>query len=359
MEKKKNEKKKNTNYKTNNTKFKKTWHNFQNWTFENQKMLIGLGIGLLLGIIIMIVTEDEEIATLKDGTQPVVTLKGHTITADDLYNDMKDYYSVGILLNTIDDLILKEKYKETDEMNKELENTANQYYSMYENYYQTSREDFLANNGFASHSDFIEYLRLDYRRNEAVTDYVKSTFKEEEIKDYYDKNVHGDINSKHILVKPATTDEMKEDEKNTKKTEANNLALEIINKLNSGKTFDEVKEEYKDSITYEELGFQPYNAKLETSYLTEMKNLEVNTYSKKPVETSYGYHIVYKIEQKEKPSLDDVKDTILEDLYQKEVSQNTNLLQESLFKIREINEIKFADSVLEEKYNEYKANILK
>ena len=41
-----------------------------------------------------------------------------------------------------------------------------------------------------------------------------------------------------------------------KDIEAENLAKEIISKLNEGKTFDEVKEEYKDKITYEELGYK-------------------------------------------------------------------------------------------------------
>ena len=86
------------------------WDKTLVWISENQRLLIGFGIGLLLGLCIMIVTEDEEIATLKDGTQPVVTLKDHTITADNLYNDMKEFYGVNILVNTIDKLMLDEKY---------------------------------------------------------------------------------------------------------------------------------------------------------------------------------------------------------------------------------------------------------
>jgi len=324
------------------------------WCIENKKMLIGFGAGLFLGLLIMIVTEDDEIATLKDGTQPVATVNNKTITADDLYKDMKNYYSIGILLNTIDNLIIAEKYPETDEMNEELEKEAQNYYDSYSSYYQMSKEEFLANNGFASHKDFIEFLRLDYRRNLAVEDYVKENLSEEEINKYYDEIVHGEINSKHILVKPDTTSEMTEDEINTKKEEALNLTKEIINKLNEGKTFDEVKEEYKDSIVYEELNFQPYNASLEQAYLDEMKNLEVGKYSTKPVETSYGYHIVYKIEQKEKPSKEEVNDTMLDELYQQKYAENTNLYNETLFKIREEKKLKFEDSLLEEKYKNYK-----
>ena len=53
----------------------------------------------------------DRIATLKDGTQPIATLNGKTITADDLYENMKSYYSVNVLLNEIDDIILSKKYE--------------------------------------------------------------------------------------------------------------------------------------------------------------------------------------------------------------------------------------------------------
>lgn len=329
------------------------------WINENQRLLFGFGVGLLLGLFIMVVTEDDEIATLKDGTQPVVTLKDHTITADELYSDMKDFYSVGILVNTIDKLILDEKYPETDEMLNELEITAEKWYQNYETYYKVSKEEFLANNGFSSHKDFINYLKLDYRRGLAVEDYVKNEITDDEIQDYYDKEVYGDINTKHMLVKPDINNEMTDEEKETKKKEALELAKEIIAELNTGKSFDEVKKEYEDKITYEELGFQAYDANLDSAYLNEMKNLEVNAYSKTPVESSYGYHIVYKIEQREKPSLEDAKSDILDNLYKQKQLADSNLYNKTLFKIRENNNLKFEDSILAKKYEIYKSNLLK
>ena len=90
-----------------------------------------------------------------------------------------------------------------------------------------------------------------------------------------------------------------------------------------------------------------------------MKTLEVNTYSKTPVESSYGYHIVYKIEQKEKPSLEDVKSDILDTLYEEKIQANSKLYTETLFIIREENGLKFEDSILKEKYETYKTNALK
>ena len=148
-----------------------------------------------------------------------------------------------------------------------------------------------------------------------------------------------------VKVSSSATDE--------EKTEAENLAKEIISKLNEGKTFDEVKEEYKDKITYEELGYKSYNASLESAYMEEMEKLSNESYSKTPVKTSYGYHVVYRIDQKEKPSLEDVKDEVTEALANKIAAEDQNLLYTSLDKMRTEAGFKFHDTVLEDKYNTY------
>lgn len=322
---------------------------------DNKKLIIGLAIGLIIGLLIMVITEDEEIAKLKDGTEPVVSFNDQTITADDLYGDMKEYYSVSVLLNTIDNMLFKDKYLDEGTIKESVDKTVKQY----KEYHGENFASLLTQNGFSSEAEFRNVLLLDYRRNEAVNDYMKDHVTEDEIKKYYEENVYGDVDTKHILVKPDTTSDMKEEEITKKKAEAKKLAEEIIKKLNSGKTFDEVKEEYKDSITYEELGPRAYNDSLEKNYLNEMHKLKVDEYSKKPVETSYGYHIVYKISEGKKPELKTVKDDVMDAIVKDKQEDNKNYYQEILFKIREEAKLTFADSVLETKYNSYKKSLLK
>lgn len=316
--------------------------------FDKYRLLIyGAVGGILITILVVIIIWPDRIATLKDGTQPVAEIEGYTITADDLYEDMKTVYSISSLLDIIDNKILEEKYPENDDMNEELEEQAESYYSAYEQYYQIDKATFLSNNGFENEKAFIDYLRLQYRRNSYAKDYIKSLISDKEIENYYDDNVYGDINTKHILVKvdSSASDEEKE--------EAENLAKEIISKLDSGKTFDEVKEEYKDDITYEELGYKSYNASLESAYMTAMEELSDNSYSKEPVKTSYGYHVIYRIDQKEKPSLDDVKDEIIDTLVSEKQSEDTNISYIALDKMREEAGLNFSDTVLEKKYDTY------
>lgn len=316
--------------------------------FDKYRLAIyGAVAGVLVTLFVVIIVWPDRIAKLEDGREPVAEIEGLVVTADDLYEDMKKIYSISSLLDKIDNNILEEKYPETDEMLDEVKAEAENYYNIYEQYYGTTKEEFLANNGFGSEAAFLEYLKLQYRRNEYSEDYVKSLVTDKEVEKYYNDAVYGDINTKHMLVKvdsSATDDEKKE---------AENLAKEIIAKLDEGKTFDEVKEEYKDKITYEELGYKSYNASLESAYMDEMKSLSNESYSKSPVKTSYGYHVVYRIDQKTKPELEDVKDEIIESLADTKSSEDTNLHYIALDKMRTEAGIKFHDTVLENKYNTY------
>lgn len=369
MEDKKNKKNKETNNKVKETKNKKeknikkeevkvapkkkvnkdTDKVFKFYEFFDKYHLAIYGAlgGILVTVLVVVLIWPDRIATLKDGTQPVATIDGMTLTADELYEDMKDIYSVSSLLDKLDTKILTDKYPDTDEMDDEVTSQAENYYKAYEQYYKMSKEDFLKQNGFNTEKKFLEYLKLNNRRTKYVKEHTQSEVTDKEINKYYEDEVYGDINTKHILVK---VDSSASDDD---KKEAENLAKEIISKLDEGKTFDEVKEEYKDKITYEELGYKSYNAALEEAYKNEMKNLKDGEYSKEPVKTSYGYHIVYRIDQKEKPALEDIKDQIKEEIADEKISNDKNLYYVALDKMRENANLKFEDTVLKEKYDNY------
>lgn len=369
MEDKKNKKNKETNNKVKKTKSKKeknikkeevkvapkkkvnkdTDKVFKFYEFFDKYHLAIYGAlgGILVTVLVVVLIWPDRIATLKDGTQPVATIDGMTLTADELYEDMKDIYSVSSLLDKLDTKILTDKYPDTDEMDDEVTSQAENYYKAYEQYYKMSKEDFLKQNGFNTEKKFLEYLKLNNRRTKYVKEYTENEVTDKEIDKYYEDKVYGDINTKHMLVK---VDSSASDDD---KKEAENLAKEIISKLDEGKTFDEVKEEYKDKITYEELGYKSYNAALEEAYKNEMKNLKDGEYSKEPVKTSYGYHIVYRIDQKEKPALEDIKDQIKEEIADEKISNDKNLYYVVLDKMRENANLKFEDTVLKDKYDNY------
>ena len=320
---------------------------------DNRKAILFGIVGFLVATLLFrCILWPDRIATLADGTQPIATINGENYTADKLYAEMKEHYNVKILLDDIDNMILTEKYPENDDMKEEVNNTLQSYYTYYENY-GYSKEDIITGLGFNSEAQFLDSLKLDYRRNNYYDEYVKSLIKDESVQKYYNDEVFGDVDSKHILVK---IDEESKD--GLSKDDANKLAKEIISKLNKGKTWDEVITEYKDKIVNEELGYQAFNASLEKSYLEECRKLEVGKYSKTPVLTSYGYHIVYKIDQKETPTFEEVKEDIIEILANKEKEKDKNLYQKALFAMRDEAKLEFVDTVFKDQYtkqrNSYK-----
>lgn len=302
--------------------------------------------GILITVLIVLLIWPKRIAKLKNGEEPILTVNKVTYTADNLYTDMKSLYGATQLINNIDKIILNEMYPETDEMNNEVKDSAEYYFKMYEQYYGYSESEFLSKNGFNNKNEFLEHLKLDYRRNKYFDEYVKGLVTDKEIEKYYDKEVYGDINTKHILV---AIDE----ENGLKDSEAKELANEIIKKLNDGKKWEEVTEEYKDKITVEELGYQAFNASLESAYVKEMRALEVDTYSSSPVLTSYGYHIVYKLGEKDKPELKDVKNEIVEALATQKKNDDANLYYKALISLRKEKDLSFNDTDLENKYEAY------
>ena len=216
----KKEEKKNTNKKEYDKLFK-----FYDFIDKYRLAIYGVIGGVLATVLVVILIWPDRIAKLENGLEPVASIDGLTVTAEDLYEDMKEIYSVNNLLDIIDNKILEEKYPETDEMNTELNDQAENYYNMYNQYYGYSKEEFLTKSGFGSERAFIEYLRLQYRRTQYTDDYIKEQITDKEIEKYYEDKVYGDINTKHILVKVSSsaTDE--------EKKEAENLAKEIITKL--------------------------------------------------------------------------------------------------------------------------------
>lgn len=316
---------------------------------DNRNLIYSFIGGALLVTLITIIIWPDRIATLEDGTQPVATIEGETFTADFLYEKMKDKFSVSYLLDYIDDAILKEKYEENDDMIKEIEKTADEYISYYKQYGYTE-ESFLSQNGFKDKDAFLDYLKIDYRRKLYYEDYLKSQISDEDIKKYYDEDVFGDINTQHILVK--TSDDMSEEDAKAK-------AEEIIGKLNDGKTWEEVQEEYKDVITFEDLKYVAFNASYESAFMDALVKLDENSYTKEPVKTTYGYHVIYRFDQKEKASLEDLKDSIIETLSDKMNEEDSNLYNKTMIKMREEAKLEFKDTVMEKKYKDYCNNLLK
>src|SRR5574344_1003552 len=88
---------------TKDTALKKSsvFNKFSNFV-SDPRILGTFIVGLIIGLVIMRLCFPERIAKLADGKEVVLSYGEAKITADDLYEDMKDYFSVNVLLNDVD-----------------------------------------------------------------------------------------------------------------------------------------------------------------------------------------------------------------------------------------------------------------
>lgn len=299
-------------------------------------------------------------AKLKTDDETVVALNKSKITAEDLYKELKKN-SIETLIDMIDHKILDKKYPTDDEE----ENSIDEQISQIKSYYQDDEASYLAAIktyfGVEDEDELRDKLSLEYKRSLAVNDYLEDNIKDDEIEKYYNENVYGDIEASHILISVETTDDMSDEDKEKAKNKAYEKAKDIIKKLDNGEKFEKLAKKYSDDEANAknggELGY--FNKDdMDANFWNAALALEKNKYSSEPVESAYGYHIILKTGEKEKESLDSMKDTIVETLAKEKLNNDSTLYYESLMAIREKKKMSFGDSELEKSYKEYMNDLI-
>ena len=300
-------------------------------------------------------------AELKDNNTVVKTDEGK-ITADKLYESLRDKYGISILVDMIDHQLFDEKYKtdETEEetINSQIEQMKSQYNNDDEAF-QAAIKQYL---GVADEDELRDMLSLEYKRNLAIEDYVKNSVTDDEIQNYYDDEVIGDIKVRHILIKPDTNDDMSTEEKTEAEDKAKKEAEDLIKKLDDGADFKELAKEYSDDTgSASDGGLIDYFNKddnMDEAFLNASIDLEEGKYTKEPVKSSFGYHIILKLDQKKKPKLNKVKDEIRKTLADNKLNEDAALRYNALIEIREEAGIKFNDDSLKKDYDDLMQQLL-
>lgn len=307
-----------------------------NYLKKYSKELISLVIGLGIGIVIMLIIWPDRIAKLKDGSEVIVSVKGKSFTADDLYTELKTSGGLDALVNLMDQYILYDKYDLDKEADKFAKEQAEQIYTNYETYYGYTKEQFLSANGFTSEDEFLGYLKDEYYYQEYYDEYTESLIKDDEINDFYKDEVFG---NKDIYIFSATTEDND---------------LEKVRKyLKKGKTLEQIKKKYS-SVTadsYEKVTFKDASTYSQT-VIDELKTLEKGEYSEVFEDTKYGYVVVYVVDEEEKAKLEDVKEGILELLVDEKQASDSKIYYQAFIALREEYGIKFKDTGFKEKYEE-------
>lgn len=283
---------------------------------------------------------------LKNGKEVAIKINGENITADDLYDKLREKYGKYVITEVVDKAIFDTIYKGDEDIEKQVQNQYESYESQYSQDGKTF-EEVLQSYGYKNADEFKAELRLSFQRTKAVEDYIKDNLTDKEIEDYYNNDYSGEISAKHILI--SVNDDVTEET-------ALNKAKDLINQLNDGADFDTLaKENSDDTGSKEDGGNLGYFGKgqMVSEFEEAAYALKVDEYTKEPVKTSYGYHIILKTGEKEKEELSKVKDTIKEKLLAKKKEEDSKITEKTLDAIRKNYGLKFKDSKLKSIYKKY------
>lgn len=304
-----------------------------------ERDVIEFTIGVILGILIMILFYPDRIVELKNGEQVAIEIGEKRITADDMFIGLKEKYSINEIVESVDKIILEEKYTLNEEDYKSIDEMAENYIEYYNSLYQMSEEDFLKGNGFESLDEFKKYLELDYLRNK----FYKDNLSDDEVNKYYNEEVYNPVKVEHILVK--ITSDMKDEDAKVK-------AEEILDKIKNGTSWSDLKTEYKDVIVTEELDVE-FDKSYEEAFTNAVLGMQDETISNDLVKTSYGYHIINRLSSSEKPSLESINDRVRTAIVSEKVSADKNYYQKMLIKMREDANLDIKDTELKKVYEKY------
>ncbi len=313
-----------------------------------------------MAIVLFLTTGCGKVPKLENGQDAVVTLDGYEVSVDSLYSEMKDRYALSVLLDMIDEDILNRKYEDDEEQKEAVESQIESWIQIYGRGSEaTLLQQTTSAFGITTMEGLRDYLTVQYKRNLAVEDYAKTLVEDDEIQKYYDEKIFGDITAKHILIKPETTDSMTTDEKTAAEEAALKKANDLIKKLDEGADFEELAKENSDDEGTASKGgvLDPFgHGAMVTEFEEAALDLEDGEYTSEPVKSTYGYHIILRVSQKEKPQLKTVKTDIIDDLYKDKLKEDASIEITALEKLREEYKIDIHDKTLKSQYETYLTN---
>ncbi len=327
-----------------------------------KKKIVILGLCTL-----MVCSCGKTIPKLENGNDAVVTFEnGEKISIEELYNDLKNNFALESLINLVDKKILEEKYK--DNLSSAEEYAASTIKSLEENYGENLLAAIQTYTSYTTVEAYKNYVYISQLQNQAREDYAKKQITEKEMKDYYEKNIYGDVLVNHILVTPNVKEDASAEEKTNAENEAKEKINTIIAKLkeseNKKEAFNNLAKEYsEDSSTKEDGGSLGYinDGTLSSSYDEIIKNafqLKDGEFSTEVITTELGYHVIFREASKEKASFEDVKDTILEKLANELLNKDATLSIKAMQELRKEYGMDIIDSEIQNQYAKYIQNSL-
>lgn len=325
---------------------------------NNTPFVVASCVIILLVAILIFVLCIKRVPTTSDGKEILATINGKTITADDLYLSLKENYGTDELINVIDSYIADKEVKITKENEKYVKEVVD-YYKEYAEYYGVDLTTFLANyvgvNGITTEDEFHDYVLKDYKKTLAVTNYIASEAKEEDLKKYYKENYSDKLTVKHILIEV----DSEADDQDKADKEAYNKAVELIKELdktsssNLDAKFEELAEDNSDdTATYSKGGLMENFSKGDVveSFWKASEELKDGEYTKEPVKSTYGYHIILKVSSTPVEKYSDIKDEVKNAYAESLLANDSTLFAKKWDELRKEYKLSIKDDLMKKAY---------
>ena len=328
-----------------------------------KKKIIGLCAILLLA------SGCGKVPTLENGQEAIVSFEnGDMISVDDFYQVIKDDYGLQALITMIDTYVLEHEFADYVD---EAKDRGDYYVDAYVESLG-SEEEVLSTYGFQTMDAFRDYWYLTMLQSHAIEEYAKDQITDEQIEDYYNNDVIGDMEIAHILVTPNIDEDATDEETDEAEEKAKAEVEDIIIKLDEAKAngedieevFGELVKEYSEDEDSKEdngslgrINYGDSDGKYD-ELIAAAEELKDGEYSTEVITSELGYHVILKIKSYEKEKLDDLKDEIIQTLSEDYIQNNDDVGINALQHYRREYGMEIQDDEINRQYSNYIQNLL-
>lgn len=328
-----------------------------------KKKIIGLCAILLLA------SGCGKVPTLENGQEAIVSFEnGDMISVDDFYQVIKDDYGLQALITMIDTYVLEHEFADYVD---EAKDRGDYYVDAYVESLG-SEEEVLSTYGFQTMDAFRDYWYLTMLQSHAIEEYAKDQITDEQIEDYYNNDVIGDMEIAHILVTPNIDEDATDEETDEAEEKAKAEVEDIIIKLDEAKAngedieevFGELVKEYSEDEDSKEdngslgrINYGDSDGKYD-ELIAAAEELKDGEYSTEVITSELGYHVILKIKSYEKEKLDDLKDEIIQTLSEDYIQNNDDAGINALQHYRREYGMEIQDDEINRQYSNYIQNLL-
>ena len=328
-----------------------------------KKKIIGLCAILLLA------SGCGKVPTLENGQEAIVSFEnGDMISVDDFYQVIKDDYGLQALITMIDTYVLEHEFADYVD---EAKDRGDYYVDAYVESLG-SEEEVLSTYGFQTMDAFRDYWYLTMLQSHAIEEYAKDQITDEQIEDYYNNDVIGDMEIAHILVTPNIDEDATDEETDEAEEKAKAEIEDIISKLDEAKAngedieevFGELVKEYSEDEDSKEdngslgrINYGDSDGKYD-ELIAAAEELKDGEYSTEVITSELGYHVILKVKSYEKEKLDDLKDEIIQTLSEDYIQNNDDAGINALQHYRREYGMEIQDDEINRQYSNYIQNLL-